>query len=94
MYIKKYVIALILRSRPPQTKIIKNIGINKLSKNKQNKNKSKTVNANTKKNSILKINTNNHLTSLFSQTDKTQNGKINKVNNRKKIEIPSTPNTT
>ena len=81
------------RSRVPQTTIIKNIGINKLSKNKQNKNKSNTVKVKIKKNSINNKLIINNLLSCNSQLAKITNGKIRVVNNTKNIEIPSTPKT-
>ena len=40
-------------SRTPQFKIMKNIGINRLSKNKQNKKRSKAVKVNNNKNSVI-----------------------------------------
>jgi hypothetical protein len=71
------------RKRAPHHKIIKNIGINKASKNKQNKNKSKTVKVKINNNSIKSRLKNITRTNGKSQTDKIQNGKINVVNKTK-----------
>lgn len=91
VYNTKYVNALILRSREPHSKIIKNIGINKLSKNKQNKNKSKVVNVKIKKNSMSNKLININLPFFSCQLAKIQNGNNNAVKIKKTNEIPSNP---
>jgi len=94
VYKTKYVSALIRLSLDPQTKMIKNIGISKLSKNKQKKNKSKDVNVRIRNNSIASKFINKNFLFLIFQLAKIQNGKIIIVKTKNKKEIPSNPNET
>jgi hypothetical protein len=71
--------------------MIKNIGMSKLSKNKQNRNKSSTVKVKIRKNSIANRYTINNLLFFIFQLAKTVKGKIKVVNKTKNNEIPSTP---
>lgn len=73
---------------------MKNIGISKLSKNKQNKNKSNVVNVKIKKNSINSKLINKNLPFFNFQLASTQNGNNNAVKTKNTNEIPSNPKLT
>lgn len=92
VYKKKYVKALTRRARVPQNKITKNIGINKLSKKIQKKNKSKTVNVKNNINWMHNILKNSNLIFFKSQLAKKQTGNNKNVKITKNNEIPSNPN--
>lgn len=70
---------------------MKNIGINRLSKNKQNRNRSNVVKVKIKKNSINSKLININLPFFSFQLAKTQNGNSNAVKIKKAKEIPSNP---